>query len=177
MRSLIFSSLILFVAVFSAWAGETVALDNARRAHLAALAHLSGDEVAAEDLKGKVVLVSFFASWCPPCRIEFSHLNELRAEYDTDDVAIIAVNLWENWSTFQDDGARLNRFLLKTEPVFSVVKSDDATGLLFGDVQRIPTVFVWDRAGNPALHFIHEVDAEKTNPTMAELHGAIDGAL
>ncbi len=94
-----------------------------------------------------------------------------------DDVAIVAVNLFENWSTFKDDGARLERFLPRAGPAFSVVSSDDGTEDASGGVGRIPTVFVFGRDGRPVLHFIHAEGATVTNPDMAEPRAAIGGAL
>jgi len=156
-------------------ASEPVALDGERRAHLAALETLRNAD--AGDYAGRVVVISFFASWCPPCLAEFAHLNELRARYDGSAVAIVAVNLWEDWGGFADDGARLDRFLLRTEPRFEVRRGVEATKATFGDVTRIPTVYVFDRTGAPVLRFVHETGAAVTNPAMADLIAAIDGAL
>ena len=158
-------------------AGETVVLDDGLKAHVAALAGIAGPAVTRDRLDGKVVVVDFFASWCPPCLAEFAHLNELRAAYGAEDVTIVAVNIFEDWSTFNDDGSRLDRFLARTEPAFSVIASDDATEHAFGGIGRIPTAMVFDRGGQPVLHFIHEVSAAKTNPDMADLRAAIDSAL
>jgi hypothetical protein len=92
-------------------------------------------------------------------------------------VTILAINIFENWSTFKNDGSRLDRFLQRTKPAFSVVVSDEATEDIFGGISRIPTTFVFGRDGRPVLHFIHEEGATKTNPDMAELRAAIDAAL
>jgi thiol-disulfide isomerase/thioredoxin len=158
-------------------AGETVSLDDGLKAHVVALDGISGPAVTGDRLAGKVVVVGFFASWCPPCLAEFAHFNELRTAYDTDDVTILAINIFENWSTFKNDGSRLDRFLQRTKPAFSVVVSDEATEDIFGGISRIPTTFVFGRDGRPVLHFIHEEGATKANPDMAELRAAVESAL
>ena len=54
-----------------------------------------------------------------------------------------------------------------------MVKGNDALAKSFADVTRIPTVFIFDRKGKLALHFVHEWNSKRTNLTMAELHAAI----
>ena len=150
-----------------------VTLSPELRKTLEALPHLHGRKVREADLKGKVVLVSFFANWCPPCNIEFKHLRDAHAAYHRKGLRIVAINYFEELDGFADGGARLDRFLTRHAPWYSVVKGNDAVAKKFADVTRIPTVFVFDRKGNLALHFIHRWKAKKTNLTMGELHGAL----
>ena len=151
--------------------GAGVVLDDALRAHLAELAPVTGEAVAGARLRDRVVLVTFFASWCPPCRTEFHHLNELAIEEPGSSLTIVAVNVFEAWD--ENDEARMSKFLADTAPRFHVVEGTDETKRRFGDVDRIPTVFVFGPDGAPALHFIHARGAKKMTATLAELREAI----
>jgi len=160
-----------------AQADTGVRLDVARAAHLLDLARIDGRPLTPEQLRGRAVIVSFFASWCPPCNTEFEHLNLLNMAHAAKGLTIIAVNQYEDFTGFDDDGTRLKRFLDRHQPVFSIVKGTDETAKLFGAVTRIPTVFVFDRSGRARLHFIHAKDAKKTNPGIEELQKAVQDAL
>jgi thiol-disulfide isomerase/thioredoxin len=154
-------------------------LDAARIAHLTALARIDGRPLDAARLQGRPVLVSFFASWCPPCNTEFEHMALLQLAHASDGLAIVAVNLYEDFDNFKDDGKRLARFLTRHKPVFSVVKGTAETARLFGDVTRIPTVYLFGRDGRMRLNFVHKPDAPpgERNPGLEELRRAVRDAL
>jgi thiol-disulfide isomerase/thioredoxin len=144
---------------------------------LAARPALRGAALSGSDLHGRAVVVSFFASWCPPCHIEFKHLAELRREFPKKDLTIVAINHFESFAGFDDGGARLERFLDRHEPGHFVIRGNDEIAGRFGGITRIPTVFVFDRKGDPVFHFIHRTDSKKTNPSYDELRRAIETAL
>jgi len=63
------------------------------------LIDLDGNAVHLKDFRGKVVFLNFWATWCPPCRIEMPEMEELYQEYKDKDVAIIGVDLRESESS------------------------------------------------------------------------------
>lgn len=144
---------------------------------LASSERLSGPPLRRSDLDGRVVVVTFFASWCPPCNIEFRHLAELHAAYAARGVTIVAINHFEDYAGFEDDGARLRRFIDRHDPPFPAIRGNDEIARAFGDVKRIPTLFVFAADGVPTLHFIHRTGARKTNATTAEVRAAIEAAF
>ncbi len=155
---------------------DGIALDAARRAALAGLPPLVRQQLREEHLTDRVVVIGFFASWCPPCRPEFETLNAIRAEFSHDDVEVLAVNIFEDH--FEKDlEARLASFLITTAPAFKVVGEGERVAELFGPVTRIPTTFVFGRDGRPAMHFIHKQGADKTHASLDELRAAVAAAL
>lgn len=147
---------------------EATRLDDALRRRLAALPRLHGEALRAGSLEGRVVLVTFFASWCGPCRVELQHLKELRAAYRGFGVEVVAVNRFE---TFDDlsDHRRLAAYLERLDPAFPVVKGDDAVARAFGGIERIPTLFVFDRQGRPATRFVNARGDGQAAPTLQSL--------
>ena len=160
-----------------AQSAQDVRLNSAQISHLSGLKQIDGRKIDAARLVRRPVLVSFFASWCPPCNAEFEHMKLLHLAHAADGLEIVAINLYEDFSGFEDDGKRLKRFLGRHTPVFSVVEGTDETAKLFGDVKRLPTVFVFDRQGRAVLHFVHGKGAKKTNPGLSELRRAVRDAL
>ena len=178
MKRLHLAVLILAVVLALPAKAETgaISLDETRRAALAELPPLEGRALEAGALTDRVVVIGFFASWCPPCRPEFATLNAIRAEFPEAEVTVLAVNIFEDHFK-KDAEARLAGFLAKTAPAFAVLGEGERVAALFGPVTRIPTTFVFARDGGPAMHFIHEQGATKTHASLDELRAAVEAAL
>ena len=56
---------------------------------------LDGEKLTNESLKGKVVLIEFWATWCPPCRSDESAVDRLATEFAKDGLVVLAVNMGE----------------------------------------------------------------------------------
>ncbi len=149
-------------------------LNAALIAALAGLDHIAGAPFSPP--RGKVTVVTFFASWCPPCRSEFRHLSAIQRHYPAADLDIVAINLFETWAG-QSNAARLDRFLKDTKPRFTVIRGNDDISRRFGGITRIPTLLVFDRKGRMAYRFIHKTGATKQQVEEAELRQVIDGVL
>ena len=118
-----------------------------------------------------ITVVTFFASWCPPCLHEFKALNEIQSELGKENVTIVAVNVFEKFDN--NDEARMAKFLRTTQPQFTVLKGTEQSRKLFGNVNRIPTLLVFDKNGNMAFDFVHARGATKQSVDSAELLEAI----
>lgn len=170
-----FAAAILGLLSAFSTAAEEPQLNQMLRAAVESLPPVTGDRIAPDDLTDKVVVVTFFASWCPPCFVEFKHLNELTAEYGDEDLTIIAINVFEDFN--DNDTTRLDKFIEKTRPGFFVASGSEATRDAFGGVSRIPTLFIFNRNGEPVMHFIHKRGATKANADVDELRATINKAL
>lgn len=125
---------------------------------------------------GQLVIVTFFASWCPPCTDEFNHLNALVDNSEYAGVQIIGINLHEDFGGVKNSG-RMKRFLAKTAPQFPLVRGSEEIKQAFGNINRIPTVVVYDETGDEVWRFIHKRGATKTHVTLDELQSALKHAL
>lgn len=123
---------------------------------------LSSFDLAGQlpDLKGKVVLVDFFASWCGPCQESFPAMEKLNKTYGQEGLVIVAINLDKK----ADD---MNAFL-KDHPVsFAVVR--DASYKLVNQIKipTMPSSFLLDRSGK--VYAVHRgFESGKTDKEYAK---------
>ena len=158
-------ALALCFAAATAQAGE---VGPAALAHLKSLAPIRGLALADTAIRGRIVAVVFFASWCPPCEPEFRYLKAAHARFRDSDLRIVAVNVFED-ITKDAHSRRLKRFLERHAPPFPILKGTAETHRLFNALDRIPSLFVFDRKGAVAFHFRHASNAEKTHVGKNEL--------
>lgn len=171
-----FSTLTVLLALFSTAAVDGAKADETLTGVLTALPVLRGEAPLADDLADRVVLVAFFASWCPPCQYEFPHLNTVQDAYGDRGLRIVAVNVFETFDGLSTP-EKLEIFLDDVAPIFPILKGDAETRRAFGDLDRIPTMFLFRRDGTLDFIFRHERGAKKTHLTEAELRDAIEPLL
>jgi thiol-disulfide isomerase/thioredoxin len=118
---------------------------------------LRGETIATTNFKGKVILVNFWATWCPPCREEIPDLVALQKQYK-DQLQIIGIS--------QDYGspAQVLRFADAHGMNYPIVMSTPEIEKLFPQVYALPTSFLIDRDGKIAQKHIGLL-----NPSLTEL--------
>ena len=114
-----------------------------------ALEDLDGNVFDSSQLSGKVAIIDFWATWCPPCKKEIPHFIELYDEYADDGLVIVGISVDEDINaleTFVPENG-INYVMLKADKEGRVVND-------FGGITGIPTTFLIDRDGNIAAKFI-----------------------
>jgi len=103
---------------------------------------LDGESVTLSDLRGKVVLLNFWATWCPPCRAEMPAFQQAYADYAGEDFIILAVN-----ATLQDNLNEIDAFRAEHSLEFPIAL--DKTGEVnhLYQVRSLPTSFFVDKEG------------------------------
>ncbi len=114
---------------------------------------LRGDQISTDDLKGKVVLVNFWATSCVTCVKKMPMLIEAYKEYNPQGFEVVAVAMHydpPNYVAHFTETRQLP-FTVALDPTGSVAKE-------FGDVRLTPTAFLIDREGRIVKRYLGEVD-------------------
>jgi thiol-disulfide isomerase/thioredoxin len=106
------------------------------------LEDMDGKLVDLASYRGRVVLVNFWATWCPPCRKEFPSLSRVRKLFKPTDFEVIAVNVGEDSDTV---------FSFAGSPDFPVIFDRNSQAMATWPVKGLPTTFLVDRQGRLAM--------------------------
>lgn len=133
------------------------------------LNNLAGKPIDLAKLKGKVVVVNFWASWCEPCREEFEELTQLQENYGSKGLVVLAVNLAEMkprvMQFLKGNGFSENSIEILLDRNSTVYKSWKARGL--------PTTFLVSRSGKIEGVWIGAIE----NVDSKEVKGKIEALL
>jgi thiol-disulfide isomerase/thioredoxin len=111
------------------------------------LQDMSGKTVRLSDYKGKVVLLEFWATWCPPCRESVPGLEKLHKEYKDRGLVLLAVSMDEGgWD-------EVRSFITESKITYSVLKGTEDIAIKY-QVRAIPMMLVLNKEGKIAKRYL-----------------------
>lgn len=154
----------LLLALFLLVTPAVTLAQTPRSAPSVVLKDLKGRTVRLSDFKGNVVLLNFWATWCPPCRAEIPELIKWQREYGSKGLQIIGVTYPPT------NRRRVRRFLRASKINYPVLLGDRKTKALFDAGETLPFSVVIDREGKVRENIegilLPEEFAEKVKPLL-----------
>lgn len=129
-----------------------------------AITDLDGRTISSADLRGKVVLVNFWATWCPPCRAEIPDLIKLQEKY-RDKLVVVGI------SEDEVGPDEVKAFVTQQKMNYPVAMTTPALAKIFRGVSALPTTFVIDRDGKLQQRHVGMLNAEQTELEAQVLAG------
>jgi cytochrome c biogenesis protein CcmG/thiol:disulfide interchange protein DsbE len=106
-----------------------------------ALLTLDGHKVKLSDYRGKAVLLNFWATWCPPCKVEMPWFEDLQKQYSKDGLVVLGIAMDDS------EPATIAKFASELGVNYQVLLGTDQVSDDYGDVQYLPTTFYIARDG------------------------------
>src|SRR5882762_5005234 len=114
--------------------------DNERRQQADfTLTELNGKTWTLKELRGKVVVVNFWATWCPPCRKEMPDLETLYNQFKEQGLVILAIS--------DEDESKVKPFIAEQKVTYPILLDPGRKVNELFEIEGIPKTFVYDRSG------------------------------
>jgi cytochrome c biogenesis protein CcmG/thiol:disulfide interchange protein DsbE len=123
-------------------------------------------KVTLHDLRGQIVVLNFWATWCPPCVEEMPSLEQLQQRYKSKGVVVLGVSI-------DDDDAAYRQFLTDHKVDFLTVRDDSKHSSILYGTFKYPETYIIDRNGVVRRKFIGAV--EWGQPEIVEYLNRLQG--
>jgi peroxiredoxin len=130
-----------------------------------ALQDLQGNTIELSSMKGKVLIIDFWATWCGPCKQEVPNLVSLQAKYRDKGLQIVGLSL------DQGGASEVKPFADEHDVNYTMLIADEKTARAYGGVSMIPTTFVVDRNGVVVKRFLGYTTPEAFEEAILPLLG------
>lgn len=107
-----------------------------------------GKAVSSDEFKGKVRIIDFWATWCPPCRREIPDFIALQKQYGPKGLVVIGIAMDKQGASV------VAPFVKENGMTYPVLIADDQVGAAYGNIMSYPTTFLVDRDGNVVKRYI-----------------------
>ena len=154
---------LLLVAAFSLVQGRDALSSGPKLAPALGLTDLKGKRVDWERFEGKVVLVDFWATWCPPCRRSLPELQALHERWSSRGFTVLGV------SVDQQAAAHVAKFVAARELTYPIaIDTKQAVAQRYG-VRALPTAYLVDGEGRIVKYWVGPPDPDELEDRIAAL--------
>ncbi|MDD3088551.1 MAG: TlpA disulfide reductase family protein [Candidatus Omnitrophica bacterium] len=156
---MIAASIIMMLSLASCQAPNA----SAEKAPDFTLNDLDGKPFSLSSTVGKVVVINFFATWCPPCRMEVPDFQDLHERYAGQGLVIVGISM------DQGGAADVKPFVKANGVTYTVVMGNQNVAARYGGIRGIPTTFLIDREGNISQKMVGYRPKETIEAAVREL--------
>lgn len=146
--------------------GEEVGLEKGQFAPDFTLYSLQGEPLTLSELRGKRVVLNFWATWCPPCEAEMPHMQKYYEKYRKEDnVEIVGVNM-----TYANEKLeRVEQFLKSYDITFPIVLEQTEAVAFQYEILTMPTTYMIDTEGKIQKQIIGPLDLDALRENVMQL--------
>ena len=123
---------------------------------------LQNERVDLAALRGRVVLLNFWATWCGPCQVEMPRFVQWQEKYRAEGLSIVGVSM-------DDDSQPVTSFLGKHKLNYPIVMGDEKLGLAYGGVLGLPVTYLIDRQGTIRARYKGETNLDAMETAIRQL--------